>query len=760
MAHANFQCPSCRRHRTSLIAGTVFQSTHLPLTIWFLAIHLISQVKTGLSALALKRQLGVSYPTAWRIHHKLTQAMVKREEIYTLQDEVRADDAYLGCGQPCGRVSRGSENKVPFVAAVPLDEQHHPVYAKFTAIIDFPRTADWAQDFFTPYCTALADGLAHFNGVADACCHHDVMVAGGRKPRGLPQFLWVNTLLSNLKTSTSGAYHAFKFSKYTQLYLSVVTYRFNHRFRHADLPASLFRAAASVAPRSERWGSAQECNRANNFFERGNFMMVSHEMLMYFFIIMRLRFPLVPLLFLIPSASAAPLDLLVHDPLDTQGLVKQPLGQIWHDPQLKLPQIRLPKEQTFTKAQSLAALTTYALAHNPQTRVAFENLQASAVGLGVAESAWLPSLSLTDNAARSQSNTTAGFSIPILNSNSDTLSLSYVLLDFGLRSAQRDAALAQIYISGFNNNSALTKVALTVTQNYYQLIGEQALVRAYAQTVKEDEANLDAAQLKQHAGMATIADVLQAKSALAQAQAQLISAQATVRSDNGALAGSCGLSPGNAIPIVPLNTHRLPPHITPSVHSLVLHATQNNPSVQAAAAQILASRATLREDQAQGLPTLSASVSGGKRFQNGLGPSQNWAIGLSLKVPLFTGFHDSYQIQQARRQERSARASLNQETQSIALTVYQDYQTVMGARSAAKAAQIAVNSAQASLAAIRAQYKVGLSTMLNLLTAQATLTTAEQTRIQDITTAYVQLANLANALGMIGLPNTTTGFHS
>jgi outer membrane protein TolC len=50
--------------------------------------------------------------------------------------------------------------------------------------------------------------------------------------------------------------------------------------------------------------------------------------------------------------------------------------------------------------------------------------------------------------------------------------------------------------------------------------------------------------------------------------------------------------------------------------------------------------------------------------------------------------------------------------------------------------------------------------MLNLLTAQATLTTAEQTRIQDMTTAYVQLANLANALGMIGLPNTTTGFHS
>jgi hypothetical protein len=62
-----FQCNACR-HQASLIAGTVFQGTKLPLTIWFLAIYLISQAKTGLLALALKRQLGVSYPTAWLIH--------------------------------------------------------------------------------------------------------------------------------------------------------------------------------------------------------------------------------------------------------------------------------------------------------------------------------------------------------------------------------------------------------------------------------------------------------------------------------------------------------------------------------------------------------------------------------------------------------------------------------------------------------------------------------------------------------------------
>jgi hypothetical protein len=121
-----FQCTGCR-HQTSLIAGTVFQGTKLPLTIWFLAIYLISQAKTGLSALALKRQLGVSYPTARLIHHKLMQVMADRESRYVLDGKVQVDDTYLGGERTGGKVGRGSENKVPFVAAVSLTEEDRPL---------------------------------------------------------------------------------------------------------------------------------------------------------------------------------------------------------------------------------------------------------------------------------------------------------------------------------------------------------------------------------------------------------------------------------------------------------------------------------------------------------------------------------------------------------------------------------------------------------------------------------------------------------
>jgi len=112
-----FQCDACR-HQTSLIAGTVFQGTKLALRVWFLAIYLISQAKTGLSALALKRQLGVSYPTAWLMHHKLMLAMAAREDRYVLCGDVQVDDAYLGGERTGGKAGRGSENKGVLPASV------------------------------------------------------------------------------------------------------------------------------------------------------------------------------------------------------------------------------------------------------------------------------------------------------------------------------------------------------------------------------------------------------------------------------------------------------------------------------------------------------------------------------------------------------------------------------------------------------------------------------------------------------------------
>ena len=126
------QCNRCHR-QTSITAGTIFDSTKLPLTVWFQAIYLMTQDKKGVSAMKLHRHLGISYNAAWRIRHKLMQVMMERDREHPLGGSIQLDDAYLGGERSGGKRGRGAPGKTPFVAAVETNEQGHPLRMKLTS---------------------------------------------------------------------------------------------------------------------------------------------------------------------------------------------------------------------------------------------------------------------------------------------------------------------------------------------------------------------------------------------------------------------------------------------------------------------------------------------------------------------------------------------------------------------------------------------------------------------------------------------------
>ena len=101
----------------------------MPLTRWFLAMQLLTQAKNNVSALELMRQIGVSYRSAWLVKHKIMEAMRLREDRRELDGRVEMDDAYLGGERSGGKSGRGSENKVPIVAAVQTTPSGLPVVA-------------------------------------------------------------------------------------------------------------------------------------------------------------------------------------------------------------------------------------------------------------------------------------------------------------------------------------------------------------------------------------------------------------------------------------------------------------------------------------------------------------------------------------------------------------------------------------------------------------------------------------------------------
>ena len=128
-----FQCSACRR-QTSLIAGTIFASTHVPLRLWFRAMYHVTQSKQGISSLELGRRLGVTQTTAWKLKHKLAQVMMERDARQRLVGRVEIDDAYLGGERSGGKRGRGAAGKTPVVAAVETTAERRPRRVKLTVV--------------------------------------------------------------------------------------------------------------------------------------------------------------------------------------------------------------------------------------------------------------------------------------------------------------------------------------------------------------------------------------------------------------------------------------------------------------------------------------------------------------------------------------------------------------------------------------------------------------------------------------------------
>jgi transposase-like protein len=257
-----WQCADCQ-HQCSVISGTVFEATKLPLTRWFMALQLLTQSKNNVSALELKRQLGVCYRTAWLVKHKLLEAMRLAESDRQLTGRVEVDDAYLGGERSGGKAGRGSQNKVPFVVAVQTTEDGSPNLA---CLSQRPFTNAALKDFFATSTvlplTVVSDGLGCFAVAAGLGAVHDREVTGGGKASVLNEkFRAVNTLIGNIKTALTGTYHAIKFAKYGYRYLAEAQFRFNRRYNMAAMLGSLLLVLVATPRQPERGIRVAEVHR-------------------------------------------------------------------------------------------------------------------------------------------------------------------------------------------------------------------------------------------------------------------------------------------------------------------------------------------------------------------------------------------------------------------------------------------------------------------------------------------------------------------
>lgn len=248
-----FQCNRCH-HQTSVTSNTIFDSTKLPLNKWFVAIHFLTQMKTGISALELKRQLKVSYKTAWSMKQKIMQVMKERDDSKPLSGLIQLDDAYWGGELIGGSRGRGSENKTPFVAAVSTNEEGHPIGMNFNVVEGFTlkEIERWSLKHIAAGSIVYSDGLNCFPAVKKAGCEHVPYVTGGGATCvDKAEFIWVNTMISNVKTAIQGCCHSIN-HKHLPRYFAEFCYRFNRRFNLKDMLPRFLCVAMKTPPMPKR----------------------------------------------------------------------------------------------------------------------------------------------------------------------------------------------------------------------------------------------------------------------------------------------------------------------------------------------------------------------------------------------------------------------------------------------------------------------------------------------------------------------------
>lgn len=403
-----------------------------------------------------------------------------------------------------------------------------------------------------------------------------------------------------------------------------------------------------------------------------------------------------------------------------------------------------------TKALSLADVVERALCNNPQTHEAWANARAQAAQLGVSKAANLPSLSASGAVSHNDTNERSTQSAPTsYNQQNIGLSFSYLLYDFGGRSASIDNAKQVLIAANAAQDTAIQSVFLAAVQDYYQVFSAQAVVTADTQAEKAALESLKAATVRNEIGAGTPADRLQAQTAYSQAALNRIRAEGDAKNAQGVLANVIGLDADATVKIAPPELRAPDENFSRNVSRLIDKAREKRPDLAAAEAQVKAAQANILVAQATGKPTLSLSAGLNYNDASNSDPFRSSVVGVTVKIPLFTGYDTTYRVRSAREQVAVRTAQRDAISLQIALDVWKAYQSLLTETQSLKSSADLVDSAAESERVAMGRYKAGAGNILDVLTAQSALASARQQNVQALYGWYIAKATLAQTMGQL-----------
>jgi outer membrane protein len=452
------------------------------------------------------------------------------------------------------------------------------------------------------------------------------------------------------------------------------------------------------------------------------------------------------------------LNLMAIIPLFAQSPPPSP-DRPWHSPDERqiVSEANHVRQSAFRiepdKNYSLAELIDLAETYNPETRVAWENARAQAAALGIARSELYPTLSALALSGVDRSEVPLGSrfyrqTVPVFEAS---LELNYTVFDFGARRGRIALESARVLAANFVFNDVHRKLIYQVQQAYYRLLNASGQEGAAMASLANAQAVQQAAEERLHNGVATLPDVLEARSATAQAQYDLQAVLGAEQIARGDLSTALGASATTVIRVQPLSELPTPESVGASVNEAIDQAFAQRPDLQAEVAGIRMTDARRKEARAAFYPSLSLQANPSAQslyllqqtLPWGHTSSLNGGLALSLNWTVFDGGARKSRLAQAEAETRGAQAQVGVARDRIEDEVWTAYSNLNTAFRQREAATALLDAATQSYAAALESYNYGLRSQLDVTAAQKVLAQARSADVLARTQVLSTLSDLA-----------------
>lgn len=399
---------------------------------------------------------------------------------------------------------------------------------------------------------------------------------------------------------------------------------------------------------------------------------------------------------------------------------------------------------------TLTDLISIGICNNPKLNQGYMAVKIAEADLGQQKSEYLPSVA---GRATVESDYSKQQKEKSLDNDpySGNVALEWLLFDFGGRTARNAQTKAYLQAAQFSYNAGLQDIVFSISQAYYNLLGNEEVLRSAMATEESLKKSYDESVRRFELGLVSASDKLLANTSYQQSKLAVTQAQNAVKTSKGDLASLLNLHPETTFNLMkPKRTaEELNLDTKKPVEELIDLAMSMRPEIKSSKSSLEASRQNVNIAKASALPTIS--VSSGVSYLDDWKSSNPYQystnVGLNLSVPLFTGFSDTYKISRAKYQEKQAALDVADKEDTVrneVWTAFQDYQTAISSYEISKTV---LESAIENRRVAFAMYQVGRGSIINLLTAESQLATARQENIVSFYGVLTAKAKLYRSIG-------------